>query len=78
MHYDISLWRSYQNGPDMRTSVEATDPVTAALLLMDRFGLRSAAMILVFEGSTIVSEFMDVNLDAASAAPACAVSYDVL
>ena len=80
MKYDVSLWKSsYSFSPEIRTWVEVNDPVTAALSVMDRFRLRVAWMILVYEHLSAheIAQFTDVDLDGPPAPAAdCSVFYD--
>lgn len=78
MIYEVAIYRqSGDRSADIRTPIEAVDPVAAALSVMDRFGLRSASAVFVSCDYHLVAEFYDVQLDSACApAPDAAVSYD--
>ena len=79
MKFDVLIYRQViGSGPDIRTWVEVDDPVTAALMVMDRFRIRLAVYILVYGGSSVgpCAEFSDVDLDAASVPSESVVSYD--
>ena len=80
MKFDVSIWKTMLLlSPDIQTWVEVDDPITAALLVMDRFRLRSARYISVYpeSSSVLAASFSDVDLDGAPApASNWLVSYD--
>lgn len=82
MEYGVFLWKTYQSSsPEIDTLVEANDPVAAALSVMDRFGLRSAFHVFVYDGnySMKVAEFIDVDLSVSPTSSAdCLMLYDSL
>lgn len=77
MRFSVSVWKfSDSSLPEIQTWVEVADPVTAALLVMDRFGVRSASTVIVSDAVGMVGHFVDVDLSGASSGVDCALLYD--
>ena len=77
MRFHVTIWKSIQSScAEIRTWVEATDPVTAALEVMARLGLDAASTVIVSDRTGIVGHFVDVEVSRSSSPGDCALSYD--
>ena len=77
MRFEVSIWKTVAlSSPEIRTWVEAIDPVTAALSVMARLGLSRARLVLVCHEYDIVGEFSGLEVSEPVSQSDCAVSYD--
>lgn len=77
MRFEVNIWKILAvSSPEIRTWVEASDPVTAALSVMAQIGLGKARLVIVCHEDEIVGEFSGLEVSMPTSQLDCAVSYD--